>query len=197
MKSREHEKEFLRILEEVYKSNYNLLYNYGLKFMANPVLIQDFIQEIFIRLCKRSTLQDISDIKVYLLRAMRNMVYDHHATAYENVSVDEMEFMLPEDTEAFESFFFSRDDEEVKQYRLLLKHINALPPQQKQILYLFYVKGLSHKEIAEILDINPQSSMNSLYKSVQRLRAIFKDSSLSKYRQEALLMVAFLSVLFP
>lgn len=76
MKSREHEKEFLRILEEVYKSNYNLLYNYGLKFMANPVLIQDFIQEIFIRLCKRSTLQDISDIKVYLLRAMRNMVYD-------------------------------------------------------------------------------------------------------------------------
>ena len=67
------EKDFLDVLELSYKKHYNLLYNYGLKFINNPNLIEDFIQDIFVRLCKRGNLHDIDDLKIYLLRAMRNM----------------------------------------------------------------------------------------------------------------------------
>lgn len=38
---------FLHTLEYSYKKYYNLLYNYGLKFINDPELIQDFIQDIF------------------------------------------------------------------------------------------------------------------------------------------------------
>ena len=71
-----------------------------------------------------------------------------------------MEFLIPDDDEVFKTFF-SKNDEELQKYQTLLQTINSLPNQQKQILYLFYIKGLTHKEISEVLDINPQSSMNS------------------------------------
>lgn len=100
---------------------------------------------------------------------MRNMAYDYYATRHDNQSVDDIEFSLSDDEDAFRRFF-TKDDEEVRQYHSLQKAINSLPPQQKQILYLFYIKDLSHKEIAEILDITPQASMNSVSKTLRRLR---------------------------
>lgn len=163
------EKDFLGVLELSYKKHYNLLYNYGLKFINNPNLIEDFIQDVFVRLCKRGNLYDIDDLKVYLLRAMRNMAYDYYAARHDNLSIDEVEFSLSDDEDTFRRFF-TRDDEEARQYQALQKAIQALPPQQKQILYLFYIKDLSHKEIGEILDITPQASMNSVSKALRKLR---------------------------
>lgn len=163
------ENNFLEVLERSYKAHYNLLYNYGLKFVNDAGLIEDFIQDIFVRLCKRGNLHDIDDLKIYLLRAMRNMAYDYYAARHDNLSVDDIEFSLSDDEDAFRRFF-TKDDEEVRQYHSLQKAINSLPPQQKQILYLFYIKDLSHKEIAEILDITPQASMNSVSKTLRRLR---------------------------
>lgn len=161
--------DFLKVLEHSYKTHYNLLYNYGLKFINDPNLIEDFIQDIFARLCKRGSLDDIDDIKIYLLRAIRNSAYDYFSSHHECTSIEDIEFSLSDDEDSFCNFFVN-DDEEVRKYRLLRKAIHALPPQQKQILYLFYIKELSHKEISEILDITPQASMNSVSKSIKRLR---------------------------
>lgn len=166
---------FLEVLEHSYKAHYNLLYNYGLKFVNDADLIEDFIQDIFVRLCKRGNLHDIDDLKIYLLRAMRNMAYDYYAAQHDNLSINDIEFSLSDDENAFRRFF-TKDDEEIRQYHSLQKAINNLPPQQKQILYLFYIKGLSHKEIAEILDITPQASMNSVSKTLRRLREMLLGS---------------------
>lgn len=162
----------LYILELSYKKYYNLLYNYGLKLTNDSELVQDFIQEIFTKLCKRENIDNISNIKIYLLRAMRNIIYDYYAAQKDIVSIDDMEFLIPDDDEVFKTFF-SKNDEELQKYQTLLQTINSLPNQQKQILYLFYIKGLTHKEISEVLDINPQSSMNSLAKSIRKLRIQF------------------------
>lgn len=162
---------FLEVLELSYKTHYNLLFNYGLKFINDPALIEDLIQDIFVKLCKRGNADDINDLKVYLLRALRNAIYDHYATLHDSLHIDDIEFSLSDDEDSFRHFF-SRDDEETHQYHSLLKAIHNLPPQQKQILYLFYIKELSHKEIGEILDITPQASMNSVSKALRKLREI-------------------------
>lgn len=163
------ENDYLKILELAYKNHYNLLYNYGLKFVNDSKQVEDFIQNIFVKLCRRGNLHDIDDLKTYLLRAMRNTVYDHYASRHNTFSIDDIKFSLTDDGESFKNFF-AKDDEEMRQCQSLLKAINALPTQQKQILYLFYIKDLSHKEIGEILDITPQSSMNSVSKTIRRLQ---------------------------
>ena len=124
----------LYILELSYKKYYNLLYNYGLKLTNDSELVQDFIQEIFTKLCKRENIDNISNIKIYLLRAMRNIIYDYYAAQKDIVSIDDMEFLIPDDAEVFKTFF-SKNDEELQKYQTLLQTINSLPNQQKQILY--------------------------------------------------------------
>ena len=151
-----------------YKKYYNLLYNYGLKLLDDPLQIQDFIQDIFYKLCK-SNPKEINNPKVYLLKAMRNAIYDHYAAQKEIISIEEIPFAIPEDEQAFDTFF-AKDDEEVQQWKSVLEAIKHLHDQQKQVLYLYYIKELSHKEIGELLGINPQSSMNTLAKSIKKLR---------------------------
>ena len=168
--------EHLKLLESAYKKHYNLLYNYGLKFINDSELIQDFIQGIFIKLCKKENLEDISALKIYLLRAMRNSIYEYYANQHSMLNIEDIEFSILIDDESFQSFF-NKDDTEINQYHKMIKAIKALPPQQKQILYLFYIKDLSHKEISQILDITPQSSMNALSKSIHKLREELTDNS--------------------
>ena len=165
----ETEDDYLKVLEILYKKYYNLLYNYGLKFVNDSKQVEDFIQNIFVKLCRRDNLHHIDDFKIYLLRAMRNTVYDYYGSLNNTFSIDDIEFSLTNDEESFRNFF-AKDDEEIRQWQYLLKAINALKAQQKMILYLFYIKGLSHKEIGEILDILPQSSMNSLSKTIRKLQ---------------------------
>lgn len=161
-------------LEFFYKKYYNLLYNYGLKLLNDPVLIQDFIQDIFYKLCKRGRSKRIDNLKVYLLRAMRNIIYDYYAERREIISMEEIVFTIPDDDVVFNSFF-AKTDEELHKWKSLLEAINSLPNQQKHVLYLFYVKGLSHKEICEIMEINLQSSMNTLSKAIKKLRSTLND----------------------
>ncbi len=153
-----------------YKKYYNLLYNYGLRFLDDPLQVQDIIQDLFYKLCKGIHIKDVSNPKVYLLKSLRHLIYDHCVKHQDLISIEEMEFQLPEDDHIFQSFF-GVDDEEAKRWKVALAAIQKLPNQQKQILYLFYIKGMSHKEIAILLDINPQSSMNSISKSLKRLRS--------------------------
>ena len=89
------------------------MYNYGLKLTNDSELVQDFIQEIFTKLCKRENIDNISNIKIYLLRAMRNIIYDYYAAQKDIVSIDDMEFLIPDDAVVFKTFF-SKNDEELQ-----------------------------------------------------------------------------------
>lgn len=108
----------LYILELSYKKYYNLLYNYGLKLTNDSELVQDFIQEIFTKLCKRENIDNISNIKIYLLRAMRNIIYDYYVAQKDIVSIDDMEFLIPDDAEVFKTSFLKmmRNCKNIKPY---------------------------------------------------------------------------------
>ena len=71
-------------------------------------------------------------------------------------------------------------DERVK---LLMKALTKLSPHQREIIYLYYVNGLGHDEIAEILGIN------LLSRTLSKLRRWFS--------LDALIMGGIHYVLFP
>lgn len=163
----------LHILEFVYRKFYGLLYNYGIKLVNEPDRVKDFIQDIFLKIYQNNDLDTIENWQVYLLRAMRNIVYDYFASRKETINIDTVDFLLP-DSSPLTASLFALDDSDQHKQQHLLKAIRALPAKQQHILYLYYLRELSHKEIAEILDINPQSSMNALSKAIHSLRAEMK-----------------------
>lgn len=159
------------ILEVFYKRYYNLLYNYGLKLCADRDLVKDFIQDVFLKLCKSEKIGTTISPKAYLLKSMRNVIFDHFATQKKCVSMDDLAFIMPDDKLSFE-LFLQESDGDIEREKRLFAAVAQLSGSQKQFLYLHYIKDLSHKEIAEMLDVNVQSSMNSVSRSLAKLRSL-------------------------
>lgn len=160
-------------LELLYKDNYDLLYNYGLKYSADEELVKDCIQDLFIDIFHNSRIQieHVVSARSYLLKALRNNLA-YKILSEKNVSsLEDLEFNVPIDENLFDKMFPKGDEETLLAKKLVLA-IGQLSSNQKSVLYLRYVKGFSHNEIAEVMSINPQSSMNLLNRALSKLRDV-------------------------
>lgn len=72
------------------------------------------------------------------------------------------------------AFLFRKNDDDLRLSRQLLNSYRQLPENQREAIYLRYIKGLSYKEIAEVLVITPQSSMNLVSRGLSKLRMIMQ-----------------------
>lgn len=155
--------------EQIYRRYYPLLLNYGCRLSHNQELVQDSIQNLFMKLISKSrNLSDTPSVKGYLLKAFRNNLLDNLEKAeqhYQFIFIDEMP----------DTFHTTTEEESALKENInhLTQAYQELSAKQKEILYLFYIKGISHKEIANILGINYQSSKNRLSQSLVQLRRIF------------------------
>lgn len=154
--------------KELYCRHYSSLYFYGLKLVNNKEVVEDAIQDLFVKLIRGyNSLSPTGNPKGYLLRALRNTLL--------NLLAKER---LMEDVAKYEEAFavedaFEQAEETKSETNVLMKAYSELSARQKEILYLYYVKELKHEEIAEILDINYQSSKNLLARSLVKLRGFY------------------------
>ncbi len=167
-------------LEVIYRRYYSLLLNYGMKCTPDDDMVRDCIQELFVKLAKSSNLSDTEYPRSYLLKSLRNMINDKSTSARSQVecfSFNDEIFSDIMDDDSFEKIF-GNSDEDLRKKKALVQALSQLTSQQKHILYLRYIKGLSHKEVAEAMDMNVQSSMNLLSRSVSKLREILATHSI-------------------
>lgn len=161
-------------IEYLYRNNYALMLNYGLNITSDKELVKDCIQEIFVKLFKSSSLGEAVSPCSYLLKSVRNMIYDKLSSAlvnHECADIEEMFLAIPEDDDFFDSLFPDSDDE-IKFKKRLTDALNTLSSQQRQVIYLRFVEGLSHREIADVLGIAEQSSMNLVNRGISKLRTL-------------------------
>ncbi|MCX4258232.1 MAG: sigma-70 family RNA polymerase sigma factor [Muribaculaceae bacterium] len=158
-------------LSMLYCRYYELMLNFGLKYSPDVDLVKDCIQDVFVKICSSRRLSDLSYVKSYLLASMRNVLIDRMSALKAEENIEEYGFCLDVDDTALERLF-RHDDDKLRLSRRLLYAYRMLPKNQREVLYLRYVKGLSHKEVAAVLEINPQSSMNQVYRALERLRAM-------------------------
>ena len=158
----------------IYRKSMDDLYSYGLSKTSNTYLVEDTIQDVFIRLFKkRHLLNPEKNLEAYLFRSFRNMlieslrersrkddfVYKYSATdaevAFENI----------EDT-------IIQTEESEKYFKLIDKCMDSLSNRQREAIYLKYTNDFSYEEIAEILDIDVASSRTLIYRSIKRIREL-------------------------
>lgn len=158
-------------LSMLYCRYYELMLNFGLRYTPDVDLVKDCIQDVFVKICSSRRLSDLTYVRSYLLASMRNILIDRLSALHIEENIDDYAFCLDIDDAALERIFM-HDDEKLRLSRRLLSAYGMLPKKQREVLYLRYVKGLSHKEVAAVLEINPQSSMNQIHRALDRLRAI-------------------------
>ena len=158
---------------ELYRRYYPLLYNYGCKFCQDRELVKDCIQNFFAKLILNyKTLSDTKSVKGYLLLAFRNKLFD--ALKLENAQKN---MFLPciDDLLTFtqELATDTGDEDPADEFVVMQLAFRELSLRQQEILYLFYIQGINHADIAEILNINYQSSRNLLFRSLLKLKELF------------------------
>lgn len=161
-----------KALEILYQKYYSLLLNYGLKCNPNKELIKDCIQDLFVNLYQNSSIKTANiTVRSYLLKALRNNLIYKLSSQKEEYSLDDSVFYIPENEDLFEQLF-PKNDQDVLLARRLMDAMSQLTPNQKSVLYLRYVKELSYKEIADVMDMNVQSSMNLANRALTKLRSL-------------------------
>lgn len=159
----------------LYRQYSQTLYAYGMKICADEELIQDMIHDLFVDLWSRnSRLPEVSHIKSYLLKALRNKLLKQmnktSPLAIEELPDNTFPLSLSRETSIIQS-------EEEKSISIRLQAaLGKLTERQREILYLKFNEGLNHTDIAEITQINYQSVVNTVHRTMNTLRKYMKVS---------------------
>lgn len=156
-------------IEVLYRKHYDLLLNYGLKLGGDREMVRDCIQDLFVKLCKSTNLAPTEYVRSYLLRAFKNILLDKCGSEKPTEDLDAKAFSFATPDYALETLF-KDDDQALQLSKRLTEAYKKLSPNQRTVIYLHYIKGLSYKEIAQIMDMNVQSSMNLVSRALTKLR---------------------------
>lgn len=162
-------------LSTIYLNNVNDLFAYGCKFTVDRSLVKDCIQELFVSLIQsRSKLSPTDNVKGYLFVSLKRMIFR------ESLRSSKLEEIMKTGDYRFETGLedLNREEFENDQYskKLLIVRsaVESLTSRQKEALYLRFYFGLSHKEIAEVLELEEQSSRSLISRAVNKVRSIIK-----------------------
>jgi RNA polymerase sigma-70 factor (family 1) len=151
-------------------NHYNqVIYPVVLRIMKNEEAAEEIVQDVFLKLWQnRTTFTDIENHKAFLFRMASNKTLD----ALKKLSREKGMLMLlqqkanqqkQDNTNQLLDF---KDSE-----RLVNTAIDQLPSQRKLIYKLSRNTGLSHKEIAERLNISHNTVRNQLIEALKFIRS--------------------------
>jgi len=158
-----------------YESTARPLWSYLSRILGNATLAEDLVQESYFRFL-RATLKsdDAGYQKAYLFRIATNLARDHWRRLPRQEQGDADLEQVPAD---------DRTAEHVQQRSDLGRVLGRLKPRERELLWLAYVEGASHKEIAEVLGLRAPSVRLMLFRARQKMLQLLRRSRLAMKTQ--------------
>ena len=153
-----------RAYEKIFKTLYDPLLNYALYLTKSRAIALDIIQDAFLKLWeKRNTLNPDKSVKALLYLIVRNLAFNHNRDTASRVAKlsDPVHQPLPDQPGPEEAF----KAQELK--KKLDKWIDALPDRQREALVLSRMQGLSHDEIASVMNVSPRTVNNHIVRALK------------------------------
>ncbi len=141
--------------------------------VKNQWVADDLTQETFIKAYKKiDSLKDISKIKGWLLRIAYNLCLDYFKTESKN-KIDSWESI----EEVFSSNILpmGKQLERDEMSQCVQEKMLLLPQSYRIILCLFDIAGLTHGEIAEVLEITISNVKVRHHRARVKMKEILKD----------------------
>jgi RNA polymerase sigma-70 factor (ECF subfamily) len=148
---------------------------YGYKLMGEKSMVEDCVQELFADLLHKQPPPEVEFVRAYLFKSLR---YKLIRVAEQQRSRQRREHLSQANAGEASFDFYSfesaqNDPEAIRQRQQLVSALDQLSPRQREIVYLRFYQNLSYEEIAEIMELNYQTSRNLLYKAIKALRKIW------------------------
>ncbi len=157
-----------KAFEKLFRLLYAHLVKFSNKYVKNKSAASDIVQEAFINVWQiRNDLSRDQSIKTYLFRAVRNLSLNHvRDESRMLIGLDSKNLIEDEKTVIDQSDNTTEDE----QITMMKNWIRKLPERQRQVLNMSRFEGLSHEEIAEILDISKRTVNNHIVQAMKNLK---------------------------
>lgn len=159
------QKSYKEMFERVYTENYLRLYYYALHIVNDEETTKDILNDVFVSLWKNIATFKEENLHAYLMTSVRNRAVDflrHNVlqSQYSDAYLHEAEM-----------FYDDYSDEKDK---LVEEMMSQLSPPTDQIMEMCYLKRMKYAEVAEALDISPNTVKKHIVKALKTLRELYK-----------------------
>ncbi len=139
---------------------------YGLQLSNNEQLTEDAVHDLFLTIFRKGKrLAGDVEPRAYLFRALRNNI----------LKVMVAERRMRGDINGADRYLFTEsavtdrlDDDHLR----LLKMLNKLSPQEKEVIYLRFFEEMKNSQIGEVLGLKKQTVKNVVCSAMKKLRCL-------------------------
>jgi len=150
--------------DEIYKRCYSDIAFICSKLCDNKEDIEESIQDTFVILFKKLDTLDANTLIPYLRKIAANNCFKKYRDNKKHTnSVDIQDYENESLTELGQDFLPEKYLECRESQSEMLKIINALPPKQKKMIYLYYYAGINTEEIARLNNCTSANVRKILY----------------------------------
>lgn len=171
----------------IYNNHVDYLYSYGISLGFQKEKCKDAIQDTFFKIyISRVNLNHVRNITAYLFKTYKHRLIDLSRKNSREETLESVADTFTTQVTVLDDMIDSeKSDILLKKVSTLL---NGLTANQREVIYLKFMIGLDHKEIADMLNIREESSRKLLYRTMEKLRQQVSESDF----REALSVLIFL-----
>lgn len=153
--------------EELYEKTARPLWSYLSRISGSATLADDFLQETFFRYLRAPLKggEDAAMLKSYLYKIATNLVYDHFRRVQRENRWQLLSAKEPERDTAYDTFTEQTE---------MMQIFHNLKPQERALLWLAYVEGYEHREIAGVLNLSAMSVRVLLFRARRKLAGLLE-----------------------
>jgi RNA polymerase sigma-70 factor (ECF subfamily) len=160
--------------EALYDRYNKRLFHFILRFVKERSLAEDILQETFLRILRaRKSYRKGSRFSTYLFTIGRNLCLDALKSWQRRhllISQEDDIERAPDNSKGPRKIL-----EETEMGKILQNEIQALPPDQKEVLLLSKYSGFSYDEIAQIVESTSAAVKQKVYRAMLSLKQKLKN----------------------
>jgi RNA polymerase sigma-70 factor (ECF subfamily) len=150
----------------LYDAHSGPVYAFALNLTRSEADARDILQEVFVRLARQpESFRAVRDPRGFLLRSAHNLVVD---SARRRETRDRRHEVFQ--TETLGLFAGTEDPDEATFRAELAEALGELPEDQRAVLHLKLWERLTFEQIAETLDLSPNTAASRYRYGIDKLR---------------------------
>lgn len=164
-----------KALEELFRETFNILVRYAFYLTEDTCIAEEIVQDVFIRIWqKKDNISLKGPIKSYLYRAVHNQAINTLLSLNTQKSKSytlRTGLSWNEIADTFETEEFIIEKIEAKETEeSILKMIESLPQQCREIFILSRFENRSYKEIAYTFKISENTVKTQIYRALSKIK---------------------------
>lgn len=152
--------------EVLFNTHKNDVYNIAYKFTHCNILAEEIVQESFMIIWqRREKLSDIDNFKAYLITIAKHIIYKSLKEKAKKIITGATDENTATPSNA-ETILIEKEYDNILQ-----KAVSRLPKQQQKVYLLVKENGLKREEVANILNVAPDTVKFHLAQAMKSIRA--------------------------